>query len=585
MTISQQIKQDGFSKDIQYFEQCGPEKARQERWPAGRLYFGKKYVMFILPVVLCSFFMNKSHGTENPEAKSINSFTFAVTADPQAFRLMAGGDPNSKSQNGAEWNRINNNLVSALNATPDVSFGIINGDMTEFGRSNSWSAVFNVYSKLKFPYYFGLGNHDYQNNYADCFDLDWLSIDGCALRSVFNMQTQFKRYSGELKNFSSDWTDERGSLAYSWDYKGVHFVQLQNHPNYKVRLNGTSGSVYYDIIPSLTWLSNDLRRARFRGVNDIILNFHEYRNDFESSSSDYARLQFQAIMLTYKPIAVFTGHNHAFFRNTHYNDRFYGNTTVYRTGASFNAKFHLVTYDDGKLTVREMDGQTGKPVVLKTYTEERQAPAAICKLPGKEGKSGDIYISTFIPKYQHWNLRQILRTGNNVDANTAGSAYMRTWNEGNPYQIWGFEKAYGDGWPEFNSWYIIRQLATGKVLDSNSAGSVYTKDAKKGNAYQQWWPIKTERGELLLVNRATNRLLDGNGSSLYTKPGYEMFNQYKAWQLSHGWNRTQPENIRYFKALSDESWKHEYPNGNSSNTHWQYLSSHSLLSASPCIGW
>lgn len=205
-------------------------------------------------------------------------FTFAVLADPQAFRLMKeSGNANSESTNGTEWRR-NNNLVSALNAITaphDISFGIINGDMTEYGRLDSWSSVFDVYSKLKFHYYFGLGNHDYQNNEADCFEWDWLSYDGCALNSASNMQSQFKRYKTELQNFSSDWTDGKGSLAYSWDYNGVHFVQLQNHPNYKVRLNGTFGTVYYDIIPSLTWLSNDLRTAKFRGVNDIILNFHK----------------------------------------------------------------------------------------------------------------------------------------------------------------------------------------------------------------------------------------------------------------------------------------------------------------------
>lgn len=535
----------------------------------------------IIPAMLSSLFINPAMASDAVAVKANDSFTFAVMADPQAFRLSSGGDPNSESSNGAEWTRMNNRLVSAVNSVPGLAFGIINGDMTEFGRANSWNAAFNVYGKLKVPYYFGLGNHDYQNNSGDCWDVAWSTIDGCALRSVDNMQKQFQKYGKELENFSADWTDGIGSLAYSWDYKGVHFVQLQNHPAYGVRLNGTLGSAYYTIQPSLTWLANDLRKARFRGVKDIILNLHQYRGHFESSASDYERRQFRAIMLTYKPLAVFAGHNHAFYRNTHTDDRFYGNTTVYRTAAAFDAKYHLVTYDDGKLTVREMDG----PLQQRSYVEQRQSLSAICKLPGKEGKTGEVYMSTFLSQGPHWNLRQVLRSGNNVDANTAGSAYMRPWNEGNAYQLWSLEKTYGDSWPEFNSWYTIRQLATGRVLDSNAAGSVYTNNAVHGNAFQQWWPIKTERGELQLVNRATNRVLDGNGSDLYTRPGYEMFNQFKVWQLSHGWNRSQPENIRYFKALTDNSWTQSYPAGNNSNASWQYLGSHHLLAASPCIGW
>lgn len=585
MTIIQWRKIVRCGRGFCHHDKHAPENESNQKASGGKFFYGKKYAKFIFPVVLSSVFMSSSYGAENPQVKDNNSFTFAVMADTQAFRLKSGGDPNSESQNGAEWNAISKNLVSALNATPDISFGIINGDVTEFGRANSWKAIFNVFGKLKFPYLFGLGNHDYQRNYADCWDVDWATIDGCALRSVSNMQGQFSNYSKEFQNFSSDWTDGKGSLAYSWDYKGVHFVQLQNHPGYQVKLHDTWSHVHSDIIPSLTWLSDDLRKARFRGVKDIILNFHQYHDNFESTASDYARRQFQAIMLTYKPLAVFAGHNHAFFRTANSNDQFYGNTTVYRTAAAFDAKYHLVTYDNGKLTVREMDGKSGKPVLTKTRVEEPQSISAICKLPGKVGKAGEVYMSTFIPEGKYWNLRQVLATGNNVDASAGGDAYMRAWTEGNAYQLWSFEKAYGDSWPEYNSWYTIRQLATKKVLDSNAAGSVYTNEAKAGNAYQQWRPIKTERGELLLVNRATHRLLDGDGSSLYTSPGYEMFNHYKVWQLSNAWNRTQPENVRYFKALSDDSWKSGFPAGNSSNTHWQYLSSHNLLAASPCIGW
>lgn len=519
-------------------------------------------------------------------------FTFVIMADPQAFRLMKkDGDPNSEKTNGEEWRRINKNLVSALNTittTDDISFGIINGDMTEFGRRDSWRAVFDGYNKLKFPYYFGLGNHDYQNNVGDCFELNWLSYDGCALNSATAMLDQFERYNTELQYFTFDFNYGKGSLAYSWDYNGVHFVQLQNHPNYEVDLKASlfRTSSYFELIPSLTWLSKDLREAKLRGIKDIILNFHQCRDDFQSSlNNDYnARRHFHSIMLTYKPLAVFAGHYHTFRMNTHDNDPIYGNTTVYTTGASFDAKFHLVTYDNGKLTVKEMDGQTGQPVLLQTYTEE--SPVTIVgKLPGEEGKSGDIYMSPFIPKGKLWNLRQIYKSGNNVDADRQGHTYMRHWNEGNTFQMWAFEKADGDIWPEFNSFYIIRQLATGRVLDSNSAGEVYTKESTEDNYFQHWYPIKIDGGNLLLVNRATHCLLDGNGSELYTKPGYEITNQYKVWQLSNGLDRTQPENTRYFKALSDDSWLHELPNGNRSNEYWEYLSSHSLFSASPCIGW
>ena len=523
-------------------------------------------------------------GATQPQP-SKGDFNFIVMADPQSFRLMHGGDPNSESANGAEWRAIHTNLIKAIN-TMNASFGIINGDMTEFGRANSWKASLKMFNQLKFPYYFGLGNHDYQNNAHDCWDATYMTIDGCAIRSVDTMLSYINLYKNKLDNFSVDWNDNRGSLSYSWDYKGVHFVQLHNHPNYQVKLRNTWSQVKYDIIPSLTWLAEDLRLARLRGVTNIILNLHEYRDDFTSSASSYARRQFNAIMKTYKPLAVFAGHDHQLLRNRHYNDSFYGDTTVYRTGATFDGKFHAATYHaDGTLTVTEMSGKTGKPVALAKYQEVKVTPNPICKLSGQSGKAGDIYSTTFLPATHQWNLRQILRSGNNVDVSKSGTSYMRAWNEGNPYQIWKFEKAYGDSWPEFNSWYTLKQLGTGKVLDSNAAGKVYTNYATPGNAYQQWWPIKTERGELMLLNRATKRFLDGNGTSLYTNAGYEAFNQYKVWQVSHGWNRKTPDEIRYFKANQNGSWKQPFPSGTQSNTWWSYAGKHDFLSPSPCIGW
>lgn len=568
-----------------------------------------KKTTFILNITLftslmsqCAYTAPISPGTSSIPTKE--NFSFAVFADPQAFRLKKGGDPNSKSQNGAEWHRINKNLVSAVNKVPDISFGIINGDITEFGRTSSWDAVSGIFDKLRFPYYFGLGNHDYQNNKNDCWTAYWFSMDGCAIDSVQKLikhqaaielssrlnQSAFgsviKKQQG-ITNFSSDMTADKGSLAYSWDYKHVHFVQLNLHPDYSVKLNSSLQKPKYDIIPSLTWLGDDLRKARFRGVSNVILNMHEEGDDFRRNSSDYARRQFQAIMLTYKPLAVFVGHTHMFDRDAHSNHPFYGNTPVYTTGAAFDGKFHQVNFNEVSrtLTIREMDGITGTPVELKTYTEKVPTPTPVCKMTGIFGYKGDIYMSPFMPAKAEWNLNQVLRSGNNVDASKSGSGYMRPWNAGNPYQMWAFERMYGNEMPEYNAWYLIRQRATGRVLDSNASGAVYTKPATANNYYQQWRPIKTERGEMMLVNRATNRVLDGNGNRLYTTPGYEMFNQYKAWKVSQGWTRKSPENVRFFKAKQADSWRKAYPSGANSNIYWQYLGEHNLLSPSPCIGW
>lgn len=148
----------------------------------------------------------------------------------------------------------------------------------------------------------------------------------------------------------------------------------------------------------------------------------------------------------------------------------------------------------------------------------------------------------------------------------------------------GVEKVNAQKTPEYNSWYLIRQLATKRVLDSNAKGQVYTKVATKSN-YQQWRPIKTQRGEILLINRATNRFPDGDGNRLYTNAGHEESNHYKVWNVSQGWTRKRPENIRYFKAKTNDAWTQSYPSGKNSNASWDYLGENNMLLPSACIGW
>jgi len=517
-------------------------------------------------------------------------FTFAVIADPQAFRLSSGGNPNSESINGTEWRKINSNLVAALNKYSGVEFAIMNGDVTEFGRSDSWNNVISVYGNLRFPYYFGLGNHDYQNNVGDCTHPDFrFDSNGCAMNSVSRMDYELGLYANRLSNFSKDWVRTSsahwsGSMSYSWDYNGVHFVQLQNYPTYRVELTSWTAR-YIWIDRSLSWLHEDMRLARLRGMSAIIVNFHQDNDFFSRTATVAERLQFRAIMNTYTPLAIFVGHQHQFAREEHHDDPLFGNVNVYRTGAAFEAKAHIVTYDNKKLTISEMEEKGGVLEQLpdKRYEEYGQPQKPMCLTPGQAGGKDSIYITTFLTD-SHWNLRQVSGTDNNVDADPQGNAYMRPWTIGNPYQLWTFVKAY-PGWPEFSSWYVIKQTATGRVLDSDADGHVYTRDPTPGNGYQQWWPIKLENGMVQLRNRATNRFLDGDGSRLYTSFGYDMDNHHRSWQLSHGWYRYPPENSRYFKAKTDNAYAYPFPEGKNSNDNWQYLREHNFLDTLPCIAW
>ncbi|MGI0120421.1 hypothetical protein, partial [Zooshikella sp. RANM57] len=55
------------------------------------------------------------------------------------------------------------------------------------------------------------------------------------------------------------------------------------------------------------------------------------------------------------PIAIFDGHTHHFDYSNLINDPTWGTVPVFTTEAAFYGGYHIVTYDEGKLTVVEKD--------------------------------------------------------------------------------------------------------------------------------------------------------------------------------------------------------------------------------------
>ena len=47
---------------------------------------------------------------------------------------------------------------------------IMNGDLTEYGRTDEYDAYKNYWHSLPIPSYEGLGNHDYAGNVGNCKD-------------------------------------------------------------------------------------------------------------------------------------------------------------------------------------------------------------------------------------------------------------------------------------------------------------------------------------------------------------------------------------------------------------------------------
>ncbi len=309
----------------------------------------------------------------------IKNYTVVIAADPQPWRLDTG-DPNANS-NRQPWIEENKKVARAIESHA-ASFYIINGDLTEFGRPQTYQDYADIYKSIAYPVYEGLGNHDYYNNIGDCMiPLTSLSKNACAISAVQRMLQELKKYSRSLPEFNQHVTSrvliryERayniitGSLSYSWDYGDIHYVQLHNYPTYTANLSGDYTKVR--IMSALRWLKKDLAAADARG-KVTILNFHDARPYFGDKDSHFLHPKnarrlaaFKSIITNHNVKAIFVGHEHQHVYCRAQDDKVFGNIPVYTAGALFRGDYYLVNVRGKNIYVKAYNGKTGKPVLVE----------------------------------------------------------------------------------------------------------------------------------------------------------------------------------------------------------------------------
>ncbi|QWI47261.1 metallophosphoesterase [Bacillus mycoides] len=272
---------------------------------------------------------------------------FAITSDPQypwtpcsdhSSHPSCPEDDNTKSRVSEglireQYNDINN----YMNSLPSSVNGavLINGDVTAYGHNDlvhpQWSKMNTFMNTLSRPYYFGLGNHDLDN---DCYN------QGCFKNSLkFLIEHVQKRgipsnrfdYTKTFKGAFQGYKHE-GSFAYSFDIGNICFIQLQFDDVWSREVGGSAtGSIdTYSIYPNITWLEAELRRAKNNG-QIIIVNVH-----VKISTTPYINLLDQ-----YNVVVCFSGHYHS----THGRSGSFGNAPNFRSGsASYRTYLILEQY-------------------------------------------------------------------------------------------------------------------------------------------------------------------------------------------------------------------------------------------------
>lgn len=251
---------------------------------------------------------------------------------------------------------------------------VINGDLTAYGHYEEWDWFMWYWTaRLRWPAYYGLGNHDYDNNVGQCSDLSF-DNNACAKRSIQWMRSTVS--CGRTEHFPAQTLTsyDDASMAYAWDIGSFHFVQLQNHPTYPKKLtdDGEVTVAVPGIAPSLAWLKADLARAT-AAHKHIVLYMHDFGEHMDREDAD-----FLAAIAGTNVRAIFSGHLHDQVGNAgHFQlgDHCVGH---FHSGSSTYLKFLLTEFTPLEIRVAVVDAQTS-PVEPLRVTETISLGPSTCQ--------------------------------------------------------------------------------------------------------------------------------------------------------------------------------------------------------------
>jgi hypothetical protein len=237
---------------------------------------------------------------------------------------------------------------------------VINGDLTAFFHPYQLDLFRQHYDPqfatadpdvLQLPLFPGLGNHDYANNVNDCWGLepiDWgvYYANGCAAQAVRWMKGMVA--CSILPNVpnATIHSFDAGSLSYSWDYRGYHFVQLHNYPTYTV-------PAPVNVSSAIAWLANDLAEAA-AAEKRIVLNMHDVAEHWSPTDPG-----FQAAIAGKPVVALFGGH----FHSVHglYSFIPFTSIPIFLSGSADTRHFLVVEFADTYFSVATVNTNGGVP--------------------------------------------------------------------------------------------------------------------------------------------------------------------------------------------------------------------------------
>lgn len=255
--------------------------------------------------------------------------------------------------------------IAAVKAYRNANGGLqnvplfLNGDITEYGHGWQWEAMRGLLTEMS-PVYYGLGNHDYDNNIRlpsgqGCYN------NGCAHDSLswfkddvqgWGVDAFDQRETGEGNALRQDYY---GSYSYSKTIGNFKFIQLNNHYNFTVNFSTFQNfeRKTYHITSSLDWLEAQLKQA-MSSKKFVVINMHRPPGD-STMGSQADRDRFDRLVNEYNVVAIFHGHSHVSARDDNI-----GQVPVFDSGAAFKKTFLVAEYsgENGQFRVQQANDNT-----------------------------------------------------------------------------------------------------------------------------------------------------------------------------------------------------------------------------------
>lgn len=211
-----------------------------------------------------------------PQASGGANQRWTVPAAPgrARFNFIASGDPQFQNDPGADIERGKREVMSSVTMVSALANVegyrmkglVIAGDLTQNSRNDEIARYFQSIAGKENQVYDGLGNHDLVGK-------SWLGIEPYAANTAALMDKVRRPTRPGMVNYAP-----AGMPNYSWDWDGVHFVQLNLMGADGPGVNdwGDDKSAQLDPGLTLAFLKQDLaaHKARYGAAAPVVLVQH-----------------------------------------------------------------------------------------------------------------------------------------------------------------------------------------------------------------------------------------------------------------------------------------------------------------------